>query len=294
MILQEIEKSGQNIRLPYQRRLPSNTAKDYYFIHRDTGEYTQPLMILYGYSDSSSDDPEQLKENYDIYAEAVVKAIMQYIGGIYTLPGGMISGTRYIVNKGDSLWNIAQKFGTTVSALRDINNLSSDTLQIGQILLIPVSSTTNQTSYTVKSGDSLWGIAQKFDTTVDAIKATNNLTSNLLQIGQVLIIPMSSKQEENQDILYTVKSGDSLYKIANQYNTTVSELMRYNNLTSNLLSIGQVLRIPQTSSSATTYVVRSGDSLWSIANKFNTTVDELKRKNNLTSNLLNIGQILKI
>ena len=280
--------------MPYQRRLPSNTAKDYYFIHRDTGEYTQPLMILYGYSDSSSDDKEQLKENYDIYAEAVVKAIMQYIGGIYTLPSGMVSATRYIVNKGDSLWSIAQKFGTTVSALRDINNLSSDTLQIGQILLIPVSSTTNQTSYTVKSGDSLWSIAQKFDTTVDAIKVTNNLMSNLLQIGQVLIIPMSSKQEENQDILYTVKSGDSLYKIANKYNTTVSELMRYNNLTTNLLSIGQVLRIPQTSSSSTTYVVRSGDSLWSIANKFNTTVDELKRKNNLTSNLLNIGQILKI
>ncbi len=68
--------------------------------------------------------------------------------------------------------------------------------------------------------------------------------------------------------------------------------MKLNNLSSNLLSIGQVLKIPTTSSN--TYTVQKGDSLYSIAKKFNTTVNEIKTKNNLTSNTLSIGQILKI
>ena len=76
--------------------------------------------------------------------------------------------------------------------------------------------------------------------------------------------------------------------------------MNYNNLTTNLLSIGQVLKIPTNSSTSssgttsTTYTVKSGDSLYSIAKAYNTTVDALKSKNNLTSNLLSIGQVLKI
>lgn len=93
-----------------------------------------------------------------------------------------------------------------------------------------------------------------------------------------------------------VQKGDNLYAIARKYNTTQDELMRYNNLTSNLLSIGQTLKIPvnQTTNNQTTYTVVSGDSLYGIAKRFNTTVDEIKRKNNLTSNNLQIGQKLAI
>ena len=72
---------------------------------------------------------------------------------------------------------------------------------------------------------------------------------------------------------------------------TVDELKKLNNLSSNLLKIGQVLRIKNSND---TYIVEKGDSLWSISRKFNMTVDELKRLNNLSSNLLNIGQVLKI
>ena len=161
--------------------------------------------------------------------------------------------------------------------------------------------------YIVKSGDSLYSIARKYNTTVDEIKRLNNLSSNVLSIGQVLKIPSSSESSNTSSNTgttntYVVKSGDSLYSIARKYNTTVDEIKKLNNLSSNLLNIGQVLKIPSSESSNTgsntgttnTYVVKSGDSLYSIARKYNTTVDEIKRLNNLTSNLLSIGQVLKI
>ena len=119
---------------------------------------------------------------------------------------------------------------------------------------------------------------------------SNNLTSNLLSIGQKLIIPT---QTTTNKIIYTVQKGDSLWIIANKYNTTVDKIKQENNLTSNLLSIGQTLTIPS-SQNYLTYVVQKGDSLWIIANKYNTTVDKIKKLNNLTSNLLSIGQKLFI
>ena len=133
-------------------------------------------------------------------------------------------------------------------------------------------------------------IANKYNTTVDALKKANNLTSNILSIGQVLKIPTVLETETG--ITYTVKSGDSLYSIARKYNTTVDAIKSLNNLSSNLLSIGQALKIPTGASLETTYTVQKGDSLYSIAKKFNTTVATLKELNNLTSNLLSIGQIL--
>ena len=154
--------------------------------------------------------------------------------------------------------------------------------------------------YIVKSGDSLYSIARKYNTTVDELKKLNNLSSNVLSIGQVLKIPSSSESSNTGTTnTYVVKSGDNLYSIARKYNTTVDELKRLNNLSSNVLSIGQVLKIPSSSESSNTgttntYVVKSGDSLYSIARKYNTTVDEIKRLNNLTSNVLSIGQVLKI
>jgi len=119
----------------------------------------------------------------------------------------------------------------------------------------------------------------------------------LLSIGQILSIPTTQDVEEIPEenyFNYNVVSGDSLYSIARKFDTSVDAIQSLNNLTSNLLSIGQTLKIPTTSTTEKTYVVKSGDSLYSIAKNFNITVDELKRLNNLTSNLLNIGQILII
>lgn len=111
---------------------------------------------------------------------------------------------------------------------------------------IPTPSPTPDTiQYVVKAGDSLWLIARRYGTTVEAIQKQNNLTGDLLRIGQVLTIPVSGSPSY---IEYTVKAGDSLWRIANQYNTTVQALMNLNDLTSDLLMIGQILKVPVGSS----------------------------------------------
>ena len=292
-IAQEIELAGQNVIKVYQRRLPSDTSKDYYFIHRDTGN-TQPIMIEYGYVDSNQDDPEQLKNNYVRYAEAVVKAITTYIGKSYVPE---LDENSYVVKSGDSLWSIANRYGITVDQLKVANGLTNNLLQVGQVLTIPKQSTESPSEsnniYIVKAGDSLWSIANRYGTTVAILKQLNGLSSDNLSIGQKLYLPNQGSVEKPDNVTYVVKSGDSLYTIARKYNTTVNDLMTLNNLKTSLLSIGQILKIPN-SSVGTVYVVKSGDSLWSIANRYGTTVDAIKQKNGLTSNNLSIGQVLYI
>ena len=105
------------------------------------------------------------------------------------IPGPDTGTVTYTVKAGDSLWLIAQRYGTTVDAIKQANDLTSDVIQIGQVLRIPVSQEP-YVEYTVKAGDSLWLIAQRYGTTVDSIKQANGLTSNLLRVGQVLRIPV--------------------------------------------------------------------------------------------------------
>lgn len=295
-IINNIGTTGQTTRKYYQRRLPSDTSKDYYFIHRNTGNL-EPLIVEYGFIDNTK-DVEFLKENYKELAEAVISAVANYIGVPYTPPEGIITNT-YIVQKGDSLYSIANKLGTTVSELKKENNLTSNTLQIGEVLRIPTKEIYEgeENVYIVQKGDTLYSVAMANNTTVDELKKANNLTSNILSTGQLLKIPSALLPEST----YTVKKGDSLYSIANKYNTTVEELKRINNLTSNTLSIGQVLKLPsdkpnkiEQEKNTITYMVQKGDSLYSIARKYSTTIDKIKDLNNLTTNLLSIGQVLLI
>ena len=99
-VLNNIGATGQTTRKYYQRRLPSDTSKDYYFILRDTNPL-ESVIVEYGFLDSSGDDPNQLKNNYRIYAEAVVRAVTDYLGINYIpVPG---SGY-YTVQSGDTLF----------------------------------------------------------------------------------------------------------------------------------------------------------------------------------------------
>lgn len=295
-ILENIGATGQETRKYYQRRLPSDTSKDYYFIHRNTGNL-EPLIVEYGFIDDTK-DVEFLKENYKELAEAVISAVANYIGVPYTPPEGITTNT-YVVQKGDSLYSIANKLGTTVSELKKENNLTTNTLQIGEVLRIPTKEIYEgeENVYIVQKGDTLYSVAMANNTTVDELKRINNLTSNILSAGQLLKIPSALLPEST----YIVKKGDSLYSIANKYNTTVDELKRINNLTSNILSISQVLKLPsdkvsdiEKEENTISYTVQKGDSLYSIARKYSTTIDKIKDLNNLTTNLLSIGQVLLI
>lgn len=289
-IASNLEEAGQTVLKYYQLRNSSNTALDDDYLIRNT-KNNLTIAIDYGYVDNVS-DANFLKNNYEALAEAVVKSIANYAGVTYT-PANLEG--YYVVQKGDSLWSIASKNNTTVDNIKKLNNLSSNTLQIGQLLKLQGSSEEKEVEseniYIVKKGDSLYSISKIYGISVDELKKANNLTSNNLSIGQTLIIP--SKKESTNQITYVVKKGDSLWLIANKYDTTIEKIKTTNNLTSNLLSIGQVLIIPSTSEYKT-YTVQKGDSLWLIANKYNTTVDNIKKLNNLTTNLLSIGQKLII
>ena len=155
--------------------------------------------------------------------------------------------------------------------------------------------------YTVIKGDSLYKIAQKYHTTVDELKKLNNLSSSNLTIGMKLKIPVSSSTTNNEEMspstktyTYQVKKGDTLYQIAKNNNTSVAKLKKLNNLSSNTLTIGQTLLIPSPEEEYFIYTIVKGDTLYQIAKKNNTTIDEIKKLNNLTTNTLKIDQKIKI
>lgn len=165
--------------------------------------------------------------------------------------------------------------------------------------------------YTVQEGDTLTSIAQKYDTTVHEITVTNSIVNpNLIYVGEVLKIYPGNrsiiKRKKVFTTTYIVQSGDTLTSIAMKFDTTVQAIAELNDLQNpNLIYVGEILKIPTNSRGnlsapssrhyIKTYIVQSGDTLTSIAKKFNTTVDKIALLNNITNpNLIYPGQILKI
>ena len=290
-IANELENSGRDVRKYYQRRYPSDSSKDYYFIHRNTGN-TEAVIVEYGFLDNTT-DAELLKKYWKDYAEAVVKAIASYVGVPYSFTGEMINENYYIVKKGDSLWSISNKYGLSVDELKDLNNLSSNNLSVGQKLLIKDTSSSDDLGiyYTVKAGDTLYGIANEYGLSVDELKSMNGLSNNNLSVGQKLLVSGTGEVVVGNDYdTYVVKSGDNLYAIARKYGISVDKLKDINNLSSNLLSIGQKLLVPKLNGK--TYIVKSGDNLYKIAKENGTTVTDLINLNELSTTNLSIGQVL--
>ncbi|MGG1245064.1 LysM peptidoglycan-binding domain-containing protein [Bacillus cabrialesii] len=243
------------------------------------------------------------------------------------------------VKSGDSLWKLAQNYNTSVAAITSANHLSTTVLSIGQTLTIPgsnsgTSSTSSSTTkksgssvYTVKSGDSLWLIANEFKMTVQELKKLNGLSSDMIRAGQKLKVSgtvssstsssSSTKSSSNKSSssssspsgTYKVKLGDSLWKVANKVSMSVAELKVLNNLKSDTIYVNQVLKTKSSGSdtsskdtssqsnktaATTKYTVKSGDSLWKIANNYNLTVQQIRNSNNLKSDMLYVGQVLKL
>ena len=296
-ILNHIGEKGQIKRKIYQRRLPENPNLDYYYILRET-PVEEPVLIEYGFIDNPKDSIK-LKNNLLEYGEGVVEAIADYLGYPYEEE----LKEEYIVKKGDTLYSISKKYNIPVDEIIRINNLKSNLLQIGQVIYL--NNMTPTTEYIVKKGDTLYSISRKTNTSIEDIIETNNLTSDILSIGQILIIPTNKEdngegiydfpEDEIKDFIqYEVKKGDSLWLISQKFDITVPELIDINNLENLTIYAGQKLLVPNPSNISEFYTVEKGDTIWSIAKKFNLTVDELKEINNLDTNMLSVGQQLII
>ncbi|MFR5661208.1 MAG: LysM peptidoglycan-binding domain-containing protein [Limosilactobacillus mucosae] len=245
----------------------------------------------------------------------------------------------YTVQSGDTLSGIALKFSTTSSKLAQLNSISNPNLiYVGQRLLVNQSSNSNSSSsgqssstttnteasaasYTVKSGDTLSGIASQYNTTVNQIVSLNQLSNpNLIYVGQVLKLKnsqttnlsssSSSSTAATTADTYTVKAGDTLSAIASRYSTSSSTLASLNSLSNpNLIYVGQVLKVSSnastnssTSSSANStvttaasYTVKAGDTLSAIAAKYGTTYQALASTNSISNpNDIYVGQVIKV
>lgn len=244
----------------------------------------------------------------------------------------------YTVQSGDTLSGIALKFSTTSSKLAQLNSISNPNLiYVGQRLLVNQSSSSNSSSssqsssattnteasaasYTVKSGDTLSGIASQYNTTVNQIVSLNQLSNpNLIYVGQVLKLKNSQTTNSSSSSsstaattvgTYTVKAGDTLSAIASRYSTSSSTLASLNSLSNpNLIYVGQVLKVSSnastsssTSSSANSnvttaasYTVKAGDTLSAIAAKYGTTYQTLASANSISNpNDIYVGQVIKV
>jgi len=177
-----------------------------------------------------------------------------------TDPKSWVPHTEYAVASGDTLSEIAARFDIPTSWLRDRNNLKSDRLQIGQVLLIPhaagnsnyldqaASTIEEPTYYNVQSGDSLWTIARKFNTSIKRLRETNKLSSNILQVNDRLVVGSKavdpSSSEHVRKLSYKVRRGDSLSLIASRFDIAIADITRWNKISrSALLQPGQKLTL---------------------------------------------------
>jgi len=255
-----------------------------------------------------------------------------------TVFAGTALADTYKVQKGDSLSKIAQKYHTSVKEIKTANGLKSDFISVNQMLKITVASKMTQasqpTTYTVVKGDALIKIANRYHVTLAELKKWNNLNNTLIHVGQNLKVsapkqttttakpttPAKSPATTTSTTttgVYTVKSGDYLGKIASKHSTSVSNLKSLNKLKSDMIYVGQKLKVPAkkapvtpakpvattppktttptTSVKETTdYIVQSGDTLGKIAGKYKLTVKDLKALNKLTSDNIYVGQKLKV
>lgn len=203
--------------------------------------------------------------------------------------GSISWGQTYYVQPGDSLYSIAARYGTTITALQQSNGLSSSMIYPGQALRITStgSTTATSTNHTVKSGESLFLISKQYGVTVDQLKRANNLTSDSLLVGQRLTIPTATNSS-GTGTTHRVQAGESLFLIAQRYGVTVEALKQANQISSNTIMVGQTLKIPASGSTnnnpGTNYTVKSGDSLYLIAKQYGITVDSLCKANNINQN----------
>jgi LysM repeat protein len=232
-----------------------------------------------------------------------------YVGQVLAIPSPLPAKTKaatptllkggqyYIVQPGDQLLPIARRYGITVPELKKANNLSSDTILVGQVLVIPPPTATRtpvppDRAYTVQPGDQLGVIAQRYGVTASQLKTANGLTSDTITPGQVLYIPLPNPTATAKPpatavpagaVVYTVKPGDRLSIIALWYGVTTASLKTTNKLASDAIYVGQQIVILNPPRQPLGYIVQRGDTLEGLAQRFGTTVDTIRVANKMSA-----------
>jgi membrane-bound lytic murein transglycosylase D len=164
-----------------------------------------------------------------------------------------INWISHVVQSGDNLWKLADKYDTEVNIIEQINYLDNSLLTIGMTLLIPLSKSESNNfipfeMHVVSEGDTLWSIADKYKIEMRDLTRMNDISSNdYLQLGQQLSIGNKNIhrniESRKRTILYSVKQGDNLYKIAELFDVSIKSINEINTLSDNRLKPGQIIKI---------------------------------------------------
>ena len=237
LIASNLQAAGQNLSPSGVYTRTNELGNDYYYIIRNVRPI-KSVLVEFGFADSPGNDVALLRDNWERLAEAVVKSVCEFLGYNYSV-GSPIG--KYTVVKGDTLYSIAGKYNMSVNELKNLNNLTSNTIYPGQVLSVYPSVPAAQTiTYIVKKGDNLSNIAKAFGITVSTIKDANALTSDTIYPYQSLLIPLKFNIGE-----YLVKKGDTLYSIAQKYNISVNTLKALNNIGYDTIYPYQALIVPK-------------------------------------------------
>ncbi|PEH46886.1 LysM peptidoglycan-binding domain-containing protein [Enterococcus faecium] len=260
------------------------------------------------------------------------------------------SGTKYTVKAGDSVWSVSNKYGITMAQLIQWNNIQNNFIYPGQQLTVSNSGSTNSASsntgssantnnsssantgssssqgtYTVKAGESVWSVANKNGITMNQLIEWNNIKNNFIYPGQQLIVKGGNSTNTNTgsttsatkpntpntsattstsssgNTMYTVKAGESVWSVANKHHITMDQLIEWNNIKNNFIYPGQQVIVKKGSSQTTnqqspagskTYTVKSGESVWGVADSHGITMSQLIEWNNIKNNFIYPGQTL--
>lgn len=229
------------------------------------------------------------------------------------------------VRSGETLYSIAIRYGVTVDEIMQANGLANGNyIFVGQNLVIPSRNASGQQVHTVQPGESLNAIARRYGVGLDQLIAANGLADpNNIRAGQQIVIPgaQSAPSQPQQPaaqaapvlsaertVTYTMRRGDSLYRVSLIFGVTVDDLLAANRLANpNAVYPGLVIRIPtgpeavgpdqtsRTPTSSRTHTVAAGDTLTRIALQYGVTVDGLAAANGLSrAENIYVGQVLNL
>ena len=300
-----------------------------YGISRKFGMSLSQLVSANGISTSSVIQPGQTLRV--VGGESASTVVKTNTASIRT------SGGNYIVQSGDTLYSIARRSGVSLNTLLSINGLSQSSIIFpGQSLTVgqsdgrtvsagymPSKTTSTSGTYTVQAGDTLYSIARRSGVSLNTLLSINGLSqSSVIRPGQTLSVSGNASQATATQVsyqsagstsgngTYTVKAGDTLYRIAYNHGISLTTLLSINGLSETstirpgqqLVVSGSVKATTSTtkattvsySTGASTHTVQAGDTLFRIAKNNGLTLSELRALNGLTSNTIRVGQVLKV